>query len=141
MLAQGVGIALALTLAGASIAKLASPRTSRAALTTFGFETSRSQSAAWALLIAVELACAIGVIAGSNVAAWAAAALMALFAATLVSAILRGRAGAPCACFGARSTVSWAAVGRNVAQAAAFAALPLLPDDDLTTDQWLGLGL
>ena len=40
---------------------------------------------------------------------------MAIFAATMVGAILRGRAGAPCACFGARSTVGWAAVARNAA--------------------------
>ena len=46
----------------------------------------------------------------------------------MVGAILRGRAGAPCACFGARSTVGWAAVARNAMLAVAFAALPLLPE-------------
>jgi hypothetical protein len=81
------------------------------------------------------------VIAGSATAAWLAAALMALFAATMVGAILRGRAGAPCACFGARSTVGWAAVARNAVFAAAFVALPLLPEGELSTDEWLGLGL
>ena len=80
-------------------------------------------------------------IAGSETAAWLAAALMAGFAATMVGAILRGRAGAPCACFGARSTVGWAAVARNALLAAAFAALPALPEGDLSTDEWLGLGL
>ena len=43
---------------------------------------------------------------------------MATFAATMVGAILRGRAGAPCACFGARSTVGWGAVARNLVLAA-----------------------
>ena len=50
-----------------------------------------------------------------------------MFAAALVGAILRGRAGAPCACFGSRSTVGWTSVLRNLALAAGFAALPLLP--------------
>ena len=128
-------------LAGASLAKLASPASSRAAMATFGIDGRRPQAIAWALLIACELGLAGGVIAGSATAAYLAAALMATFAATMVGAILRGRAGAPCACFGARSTVGWWGVARNVALAAAFAALPALPADDLSTDQWLGLGL
>jgi hypothetical protein len=66
---------------------------------------------------------------------------MALFAATMIGAILRGQAGAPCACFGARSTVGWSGVARNLVLAAAFAALPLLPESELSTDEWLGLGL
>ena len=134
-------LVLGAVLAGAAIAKLASPRTSRAAMATFGIEGWRPQAVAWALLVACELALATGVIAGSTAAAYLAAALMATFAATMVSAIIRGRAGAPCACFGAHSTVSWAAVARNAALAAAFAALPALPEGELSTDQWLGLGL
>jgi hypothetical protein len=66
---------------------------------------------------------------------------MAMFAATMVSAIMRGRAGAPCACFGARSTVSWRGVVRNIGLAAAFAALPFLPERELSTEEWLGIGL
>ncbi len=128
-------------LAGASVAKLASPATSRAAMATFGIAGRSAQSIAWGLLIVCELGLAAGVIAGSATAAYLAAALMATFAATMVGAILRGRAGAPCACFGARSTVGWGAVARNAALAAAFAALPSLPESDLSTDQWLGLGL
>ncbi len=128
-------------LAGAGIAKLASPASSRAALATFGIDGRRAQAVAWALLICVELGLAAGVIAGSATAAYLAAALMATFAATMVGAILRGRAGAPCACFGARSKVGWPSVARNAVLAAAFVALPALPDGDLTTDEWLGLGL
>jgi hypothetical protein len=128
-------------LAGASIAKLASPASSRAAFATFGIDGPRAQAVAWTLLIGAELGLAAGVIAGSATAAYLAAALMATFAATMVGAILRGRAGAPCACFGARSTVGWASVARNALLAAAFAALPALPEGDLSTDEWLGLGL
>jgi hypothetical protein len=128
-------------LAGASVAKLASPGSSRAAMATFGIAGRRAQAVAWGLVIATELALAAGVIAGSAAAAYLAAALMATFAATMVTAIMRGRAGAPCACFGARSTVGWPSVARNALLAAAFAALPALPDGELTTDEWLGLGL
>lgn len=128
-------------LAGASVAKLASPRSSRAALSTFGIDGVQLQSVAWGLLIVAELALAAGVIAGAATAAYLAAALMATFAATMVGAILRGRAGPPCACFGARSTVGWTAVARNALLAVGFAALPSLPAGDLSTDEWLGLGL
>jgi hypothetical protein len=81
------------------------------------------------------------VAAGSDQAAWLAAAMLTLFAAALVGAILRGRAGAPCACFGSRSTVGWSAVLRNLGLAAGFAILPLVPQRSLSTDEWLGLGL
>jgi hypothetical protein len=128
-------------LAGAAVAKLASPASSRAALATFGIDRHRAQAAAWAALICAELALAAGVIAGLDVAAYLAAALMATFAATMVGAILRGRAGAPCACFGSRSTVGWPAVGRSLALAGALVALPFLPRGELSTDQWLALGL
>ena len=77
-------------LAGASLAKLASPASSRAAMATFGIDGRRPQAIAWALLIACELGLAAGVIAGSATAAYLAAALMATFAATMVGAILRG---------------------------------------------------
>jgi hypothetical protein len=110
-------------------------------MATFGILGVRAQSVSWALLIVCELGLAAGVIAGSAVGAYLAAALMATFAATMVGAILRGRAGAPCACFGARSTVGWTSVARNLALAVAFAVLPSLPTRDLSTDEWLGIGL
>ena len=128
-------------LAGAALAKLASPASSRAALATFGVDDRRAQLVVWATLIATEFALAAGVIAGLDGAAWLAAALMATFAATMVGALMRGHAGAPCACFGARSTVGWRGVGRNLALAAAFAALPFLSSESLETDDWLTLGL
>ena len=110
-------------------------------MATFGVAGLARRPSSGRLLIVTELGLAAGVIAGSTSAALLAAALMALFAATMVGAILRGARPAPCACFGARSTVGWAAVGRNAILAVAFAALPLLPEGDLSTDEWLGLGL
>ncbi len=128
-------------LAGASLAKLAAPGRSRAALSSFGIVDRRAQGVAFPFLIATELALAIGVIAGFELAAWLAAMLMAMFALTMIGAILSGHAGAPCACFGARSTVSWPAVARNALLAGAFAALTSLPSRNLSTDEWLGIGL
>jgi hypothetical protein len=141
VLEVAAGLILGGILAGAAIAKLASPATSRASLATFGITGERTQAVAWGALIAAELGLAAGVIVGSDAAAYLAAALMAMFAATLVAVILRGRAGAPCACFGARSTVGWGSVARNAVLAAAFAAVPSLPGGELSTDEWLGLGL
>jgi hypothetical protein len=92
-------------------------------------------------LIATELILAAGVAAGIDLAAYLAAALMAAFGAAMLAAMQRGRSGAPCACFGARSTVGWPAVARNLVLSFAFVALPLLPEGELTTDEWLGLGL
>jgi Methylamine utilisation protein MauE len=131
----------AFVLAGSAALKLASPGSSRAALATFEVEGERLRWIGWAILVATELGLAIAIAAGSDAAAWLAAGLMALFAAALVGAILRGRAGAPCACFGSRSTVGWTSVARNLALASGFAVLPLLPERTLSTDQWLGLGL
>lgn len=132
---------LGAVLVGSSAAKLATPGTSRAALSTFGFTGSRTQGVVWAALIATELLLAVGVVAGSDAAAVLAAGLMALFAATMAGAMLRGHAGAPCACFGAHSTVSGAAIARNLLLAAGFAGLPFLPEEELSTDEWLGIGL
>jgi hypothetical protein len=139
---QGIArVVLASVLIASAGLKLASPASSRAALATFGLDGERARLAAWGSLVAVELALAGGVAAGLDAAALLAAALMAMFAAVMVSALMRGRAGAPCACFGSRSTVSRPGVARNLALAAAFAGLALLPDGDPTTEQWLGIGI
>ena len=132
---------LAGILAFAAVAKLASPTSSRAALVTFGVERRAGQRLLWGALIAAEVGLALGVALGSDLAAWLAAAMMAAFALVMATAVARGRTGAPCACFGARSTVGPAAIARNAALAAAFAGVTFLPEQELSTDQWLGLGL
>ena len=123
------------------MSKLASPRTSAAALGTFALPESALRWVAWGALICTELGLAIGVAAGSDLAAYLAAGLLALFGLGLLGALLRGRAGAPCACFGSRSRVSGLSVLRNFALAAAFAVVAMLPTSSLSTDEWLGLGL
>jgi len=134
-------VLLGVLLAGAGLAKLVSPRASIAALESFGFGDGPMRPLAWAALIAVELALGVAVLLGSNAAAWAAAALMLLFAALTAGAILRGRAGAPCACFGPRSTVSWLGALRNVGLALGFVLIPLIDSGSIGTQGWLGIGV
>jgi Methylamine utilisation protein MauE len=136
-----VRLVLALVLVGSAVAKLAAPASSRAALGTFGIEAEWLRWMIWAGLVAVEIVLAVGVAAGLPAASYAAAGLMAAFALALGVALARGRGGAPCACFGSRSTVSAQSVGRNALLAAAFLVAPLIPSSSLNTDQWLGLGL
>jgi hypothetical protein len=132
-------LVLGLVLGAAALTKLALPRSSLAALATFGFAEGPLRAIAWGSLIVAELGLAVGTVLGSDLAAYGAAALMLMFAAITVSAVLQGRAGAPCACFGPRSTVSWLAVGRNLALATAFALVPSA--GSLGTDGWLATGV
>jgi hypothetical protein len=141
MLHTVVGLLLAALLLAAAGLKLAAPRTSAAALATFGIRAPALQRLAWGAVVVAEVTLAVTVAIGLDPAAYAAAALMALFAVAQGLALARGRRGAPCACFGARSTVSPGAVVRDLVLAAAFAALPSLPDGHASTEAWLGLGL
>lgn len=140
MLSTVAGALLSLVLFASAAGKLARPRQASAAMATFGFATPAARWLAWGVASAVELVLAIAVAAGSDAAAYAAAALMALFALSLGGALMRGMAGRPCACFGGGSKVSGWAIGRNLALAPAFATLPSVPDS-LSTDGWLTAGL
>jgi hypothetical protein len=132
-------VGLGIVLAGAALAKLASPRASIAAMSSFGFEGGPLRPFAWAGLIAIELGLGVAVALGSDPAAYLASGLMLLFAALTAGALIRGQAGAPCACFGPRSKVSWLGVLRNLALAAGFALIPLVDWNALSTDAWLGI--
>ena len=134
-------VMLGMVLAGAAFAKLARPRESIAALATFGFGEGPIRPLAWGTLIAVELGLAVAVALGSESAAYAAAALMLLFAALTAGALLRGRSGSPCACFGPRSKVSWLGIARNLALAAGFAVIASLDSIEIGTEGWLGIGI
>jgi len=132
--ALALRLALAAVLGVAAVLKVARPRESARSLSALGAPRS-----ALVPLVVVELALAAGVAAGFAVAAYAAAALMVVFAAVLAGAIRRGEAGRPCPCFGSGGRVGWLAVGRNLALAVAFVALPWMPR--LGTDGWLAAGL
>jgi hypothetical protein len=130
----------ALVLLGSAGLKLADGAGSRAALSTYGLRGEWA-ARAWAALVAVEAALAFGVGAGIDSAAWAAAGLLAAFTVVQSVALVAGRGGAPCACFGARGSLSLASVARSGLLTAGFAVLPLLPREQPTTEGWLAIGL
>lgn len=136
-----ISLLLAAVLLAAVVTKLASPRITREALATYGVRGASAQLAVWLMLIAVETGLAVGVVLGSDLVAYLGAAVMLVFAAATGAALTQGKAGAPCACFGAKSTVSRAGLVRNLVLAALFAALPALPEQAPSTDEWLALGL
>jgi len=135
-----VRVALAAVLGIAAATKLRSLPSAAAALETFRVPRPLRLAGAAALVVA-ETVLAIGLAAGRDAAAYAAAALFAAFAAALAVALARGRVGAPCGCFGARSRVTGGAVARNVVLAAAAAAAPSLPAGAPDAEGWLALGL
>jgi len=89
----------------------------------------------------VEAGVAAALLANANWAPYAGAALLACFAAAAGLALADGKRGAPCPCFGAGSTIGPVVVVRNLALAAAFLSLPLLPAGVPTTTEWLVLAL
>jgi thiol-disulfide isomerase/thioredoxin len=128
-------------LLAAAGAKLAAGARARDALRSYGIADRRARAALWALTIAAEAALGLAVAFGVPGAATGAACLLGLFAVALVVAIARGRAGAPCGCFGGRSRIGYGAVVRTALLATAFAVLPFLPHTRPSTEGWLGIGL
>jgi hypothetical protein len=141
MLAVVASIVLALVLAAAAGLKLTSGPAARAALATYGIRDETLASIAWAALGALEAGLAIGVATGAPGAEYAAAGLFAGFTGAQSAALVKGRAGAPCGCFGARGRISRASAGRAALLAVAFAVLPMLDRRAPTTDEWLAIGL
>jgi hypothetical protein len=135
-----VRVVLAVVLGLAAGSKLRSPRAAAAGLATFGVPTRLRLPVVFAIAV-IEGALAVGVAAGSAVAAYAAGALIGGFALVVAAALARGAGVAPCGCFGARSRVGVGAVARNVALAAALVAAPSLPSGAPSRDGWLLLGL
>lgn len=135
-----VQVALALVLAAAAVARLARPGATQPALAVFGVRSGPVRWTVWGCSAALELVLAVGVAAGFDAAAVAAAVLMLGYASALLTALRHGREGAPCGCFGARSRVTRGAVARNLALAAGFAAVPFLPEST-SAETWLATGL
>ena len=133
--------ALAGVLLAAAAGKARAGRSGREALRSYGLGDARARAAAWGTAIAAESALGVAVAAGVEGAALAAAGLLAAFTLAQVGAIARGRRGAPCGCFGGKARIGWASVARTGLLAAAFAALPFLPDAEPSTEAWLGIGL
>jgi hypothetical protein len=132
-------LVLGLVLVAAAGLKAFHGQAARDALATYGVK--RFAWPVWAVLIVVEGSLGVAVGAGLDWAAQAAAVLMTGACAAQVGAILAGRRGAPCGCFGARGRVGSGSAGRAVLLASALALLPALPRDDVSTEGWLAIGL
>jgi hypothetical protein len=138
-----VSIWLALALGASAGAKAWRSRRAAPALATYGVRGAVRQKAALWLLVVVELCIATALIAGLDWALAAAAGLFALFVATTSAALLAGRGGRPCACFGGASRLGWTTPVRAAAPAllATAAALGWFPYAPSGYDRWLTLGL
>ncbi len=138
-----VSIWLALALGASAGAKAWRARPAAMALATYGVHGAVRQRAALWLIVAGELCVAAALVAGLGWALAAAAALFALLAVTTSAALLAGRGGRPCACFGGASRLSWATPARVVAPAllAGVAAAGWFPRAPSGYDRWLTLGL
>jgi hypothetical protein len=136
-----IWLALVLALAAALKARRAGP--SAAALATYGVSGEALQRVTLALLLASEAVIAIALAAGAAWARVAAACLLAAFAVAGGAALLAGRGGRECACFGSSSRLSALSLARSTALAvvAGVAALGWLPQDPAGYDRWLTLGL
>jgi hypothetical protein len=139
-LALVASIVLAAVLVVAAILKIRSFSESAAALETYGVP-ARLRRPATVAVVALELAIAVTLVAGVPAAAYAGATLLLVFAVATGVALLRGKRGAPCGCFGAHSRIGPGAVLRGVVLPAAFLAVPFLPDGQPGTTGWLWLAL
>ena len=139
MLPVLLALLLGAVLVGSALLKLGDGPRTRAALGTYGIHGDTATRLAWGGLIAVELLLAAAVVAGVEAAAWAGAALFAGFTVAQAGALMSGRAGAPCACFGARGRVGRGSLARAAALTVAFAVLPLLDRREPSTEGWLGI--
>jgi hypothetical protein len=138
-----ISIWIGLVLVLAAGAKAARPARSAAALATYGIAAPALQRGALWLLVCCEATLAVALAAGAGAAAFLAAVLFALFAATSAVALLAGRKGAPCACFAASARLDWHTPLRSAALAllAGATALGWFPDAPSGYDRWLTLAL
>jgi hypothetical protein len=95
------------------------------------------------VLISIELGLACALMVGVPWAAVAVTGLFFSFAVATLLALLAGRAGRPCACFGSDSRLGWSSPARAVALALAAGVLALgwLPAAPSAYDRWLTVGL
>jgi hypothetical protein len=114
-----------------------------AALATYGIDGERLQRGVLLVLIAVELALAAALTAGAPWAPGAVAALFLTFAVVALAALLAGRRGRPCACFGGASRLGWWSPISSLALALMGTAVALrwLPDASSRYDRWLTAAL
>jgi hypothetical protein len=114
-----------------------------AALATYGVRSARGQRLTVWALISAELTLAGALLVGVPWAAGAIAGLFLGFAVITLAALLAGRGGRPCACFGTSARLGWSTPLRALALAGAAAAIALgwLPDAPSGYARWLTVSL
>ncbi len=119
------------------------PRQAATAFATYGLVDPRAQRGALWALVSIELGLACALVLGAPWAAAAIAGLFLAFAVMTLAALLAGRGGRPCACFGSDSRLGWASPARAAALALAAGAIALgwLPAAPSAYDRWLTIGL
>jgi hypothetical protein len=136
-----IRLLLAGTLVWASAAKLRAGRGGPSALRSFGVDRVVVGALLWWLLVAAEGMLAVAVAVGVRGAAVAAAAMLSLFALVIAVALVSGRAGAPCGCFGSGSRITRLGLARTAALAVGFALLPFVPETHPSLEIWLSVAL
>jgi hypothetical protein len=134
---------LAILLLAAAVLKVRDSSGSADALATYGIGGVRVRFAALGLIVVAELAIATALLGGLEWAADAACALLVTFALSSAAALYAGRAGRPCACFGAGSRLSPSSpVQALLAAGLAFAlGRHWLGGAPSSYDRWLTAGL
>jgi hypothetical protein len=138
-----VSIWLALLIGASAAVKAWRIERSGDALATYGIARPPVQRVAVWALISLEAIVAAGLLAALQAAQVLAAGLFLAFALATTTALLAGRGGRPCACFGADSRLSWVSPLRVLALAlvAGVLALGLLGAAPTGYARWLTLGL
>lgn len=133
---------LALILLVAAGSKARRPEAAATALATYGLTGARLRHVALWLLIVLEFGLGVALLSELGWAPPATAGLLALFSVTTLAAMLGGRVGRPCACFGSRARLSWwTPLGSaGLALAAAAVAVGWLPAAQ-SDERWLAIGL
>jgi len=134
---------LALILVVAAGSKTWRREVAATALSTYGLHGARRQGFVLWLMLAVEVGLAVALLAQAAWASMTAAALFGLFTLVAVAALLAGRRGRPCACFGSSSRLSWWTPVRSLTLTglAVAAALNWLPDAPPGYERWLTTAL
>jgi hypothetical protein len=134
---------LAIVLLSAAGLKLRDRARSADALATYGIGPAGARRTALVLIAVAEIVIAAALVAGLAWGAVAACALFAAFALASTGALLAGRAGRPCACFGAGSRLRRS----SPVQALLAGGLALVPaghwlgGPPSTYERWLSAGL
>jgi hypothetical protein len=142
-MATAVSTGLVLILCAAAASKAWQLDRAGAALATYGVAGPRAQRFAVRALVTIELALAGAVALGAPGAVGAVAGLFLAFAVATLVALLAGRRGLPCACFGSSARLGWSSPIRAAAVAlpAGMVALGWLSQAPAGYDRWLTVGL